>query len=85
MVRPLALDGRGGRAAGMTGREIREYTLATVGNRNQVINRLWKLRPENMRKGFRFGHFNLERILRAFLPDAIRKISASSTFRCRSR
>lgn len=75
---PVAINGSSigalmgaGRAAGMTGREIREYTLATVGNRNQVINRLWKLRPENMRKGFRFGQFNLERILRAFLPAAI--------------
>lgn len=60
-----------GRASGLTGREIREYTLATVGNRSEVINRLWKLRPANMRLGIRLGQFNLERILRAFLPPAI--------------
>jgi NTE family protein len=75
---PVAINGSSigaimgaGRAAGLTGRDIREYTLATVGNRSEVINRLWKLRPANMRKGFRFGQFNLERILRAFMPDAI--------------
>lgn len=75
---PVAINGSSigalmgaGRAAGMTGREIREYTLATVGNRNEVINRLWKLRPAKMSGGFRVGQFNLERILRAFLPDTI--------------
>lgn len=75
---PVAINGSSigalmgaGRAAGMTGREIRDYTLATVGSRNEVINRLWKLRPANMRGGFRVGQFNLERILRGFLPDAI--------------
>jgi NTE family protein len=75
---PVAINGSSigalmgaGRAAGMTGREIREYTLATVGNRNEVINRLWKMRPASMRGGFRVGQFNLERILRGFLPDAV--------------
>lgn len=75
---PVAINGSSigalmgaGRAAGMTGREIREYTLATVGNRNEVINRLWKLRPAKMRGGFRVGQFNLERILRAFLPPQV--------------
>ena len=54
-------------AAGMSGAEIRDYTLATVGNRVAVLNKLWSLRPVTMR-GFRLGQFNLERILRAFLP-----------------
>lgn len=75
---PVAINGSSigalmgaGRAAGLTGREIRDYTLATVGNHSEVINRLWKLRPAKMRGGFRVGQFNLERILRAFLPAAI--------------
>ncbi|WP_037437014.1 patatin-like phospholipase family protein, partial [Sinorhizobium fredii] len=47
-IRPLAIAGSSigaimgaGMAAGMTGREIRDYTLATVGNRGEVLNRLW--------------------------------------------
>jgi len=64
-----------GMAAGMTGAEIREFVLATVGNRREMMNRLWSLRPssiqEVMSNGFRVGHYNLERILRAFLPKAV--------------
>ena len=53
----------------MTGAEMRDYTLATVGNRTAVLNKLWALRPLSVR-GIRLGQFNLERILRAFLPPA---------------
>ncbi len=63
-----------GKAAGMTAAEMRDYALETVGNRKAVINRLWALRPPSMRHalgGFRLGQFNLERILRAFLPSRI--------------
>ena len=60
-------------AAGLSGRDIREHTLATVGNRTEVMNRIWSLRPATIvdawSNGFRFGQFNLERILRAFLPE----------------
>ena len=57
--------------AGMSGAEIRAFTLETLGNRGTVLNRLWSLGPDAMRDmvgGFRLGHFNLERILTAFLP-----------------
>lgn len=81
-IRPVAIAGSSigaimgaGMAAGMPGREIRDYTLATVGRRGEVFNRLWSLRPttlsQAMTNGFRFGQFNIERILKAFLPDAI--------------
>ena len=63
-----------GYAAGMTGREIRDYSLNLADNRNLVLNRLWGLRPASMRDalgGFRLGQFNLERILAAFLPEQI--------------
>ena len=62
-------------AAGLSGRDIREHTLATVGNRTEVMNRIWSLRPATIvdawSNGFRFGQFNLERILRAFLPEEL--------------
>ncbi|WP_377293103.1 patatin-like phospholipase family protein [Rhizobium sp. SG2393] len=81
-IRPVAIAGSSigaimgaGMATGMPGREIRDYTLATVGRRGEVFNRLWSLRPttlsQAMTNGFRFGQFNIERILKAFLPDAI--------------
>ncbi|OAP40922.1 Patatin [Sinorhizobium glycinis] len=81
-IRPSAIAGSSigaimgaGMAAGMTGREIRDYTLSTVGNRSEVLNRLWRLRPSSLSEavssGFRFGQFNIERVLKAFLPEAI--------------
>jgi len=81
-IRPVAIAGSSigaimgaGMAAGMRGEEIRAHTLATVGHRREVVNRLWQMRPsslsEAMANGFRFGQFNVERVLRAFLPEAI--------------
>lgn len=62
-------------AAGLTGAEIREHTVSTVGRRGEVLNRLWSLRPTTfataMTGGFRVGQFNLERVLKAFLPETI--------------
>ncbi|SMF44891.1 NTE family protein [Xaviernesmea oryzae] len=80
-IRPVAISGSSigaimgaGMASGMTGREICDYTLETVGNRGALLNRLWSLGPATMRDklgGFRFGHFNLELILNAFLPPQV--------------
>ncbi len=81
-IRPVAITGSSigaimgaGMAAGMRGEEIRDYTISTVGNRAEVLNRIWKMRPTSMRdamsNGLRVGQFNLERILRAFLPNRI--------------
>lgn len=81
-IRPVAIAGSSigalmgaAMAAGMSGREIREHALSTVGHRGQVLNRLWQLRPsslsEAMANGFRFGQINIERVLKAFLPEAI--------------
>jgi NTE family protein len=76
-IRPVAIAGSSigaivgaAMAAGMSGAEIREYTLSTVGNRTAVLNKLWSLRPVRM-SGIRLGQFNLERILRAFLPSGL--------------
>ncbi|MFL0692216.1 MAG: patatin-like phospholipase family protein [Agrobacterium tumefaciens] len=62
-----------GYAAGMSGRDIREYTLQLADNRGLVLNRFWGMRPANIRElgGFRLGQFNLPRLLRAFLPPEI--------------
>lgn len=80
-IRPAAIAGSSigaiigaGMAAGMTGRDIRDYTLETVGKRSALANRLWSLGPATMRDavgGFRLGQFNLERILGAFLPERL--------------
>lgn len=81
-IRPVVIAGSSigaimgaGMAAGLSGAEIREHTLATVGHRREVVNRLWQLRPaswsEAVTNGFRFGQFNVERVLKAFLPEAI--------------
>jgi NTE family protein len=62
-------------ASGMRGTEIREHTLTAISRRGELMNRLWRLRPtsfsEAMSGGFGLGQFNLERVLDAFLPDAI--------------
>lgn len=81
-IRPVAIAGASigaimgaGMASGLSGKDIREHTLATVGNRSSVLNRIWSLRPPSMRAavtgGFRMGQFNLERILPAFLPEGL--------------
>ncbi|THV23270.1 patatin-like phospholipase family protein [Peteryoungia ipomoeae] len=63
-------------AAGMSGREIRDYTLELADNRSLVLNRFWGLRPSTIRDalgGFRLGQFNLPPLLRAFLPPLLPK------------
>lgn len=79
-VRPVVISGASigalmgaGYAAGMSGREIREYAVETLGNSGLVLSKIWSIRPTSMRDalGFRLGQFNLERILDAFLPKQI--------------
>ncbi|MBB4104268.1 patatin-like phospholipase family protein [Allorhizobium borbori] len=80
-LKPVAVSGASigaimgaGLAAGMSGREIREFTVETLGNSGLVLAKLWSIRPNTMREtlgGFRLGQFNLERVLKAFLPDRI--------------
>lgn len=81
-IRPVLISGASigavmgaAMAAGMTGREIREHTLAAIGHPSRIMNRLWSLRPTRFSDvvagGFRVGQFNLERILKAFLPEIL--------------
>ncbi|MBO6540724.1 MAG: patatin-like phospholipase family protein [Rhizobiaceae bacterium] len=80
-IRPVAIAGSSigsiigaGMAAGMTGREIREYASGNLGNRGEVMARIWRSRPaslsEMMSGGLR-AQLNIERILKAFLPEGI--------------
>jgi NTE family protein len=82
-IRPVRITGSSigaimgaGMAAGLTGAEIRDFTLKTVGDPRAVMNRIWSLRPTTLQEfvsggGFRVGQYNLERILKAFLPDSL--------------
>lgn len=80
-IRPVAISGAsiGGimgaaMASGMTGEEIREYTLGLAGNRADIVARLFR-RPASVAaavdRGFRIGQFDVQRIVRNFMPDAI--------------
>lgn len=64
-----------GMASGMTGAEIHDYARSILGSRAEVAARMWRSRPgtiaEAMQGGIRVGQFNIERILKAFLPEAI--------------
>lgn len=80
-IRPVAIAGSSigsivgaGMAAGMTGREMCEFVRTNLGNRGEVMARIWRSRPtslsEMMSGGLR-AQLNIERILKAFLPEAI--------------
>ena len=80
-VRPVAIAGSSigaimgaAMAAGMSGREMHAYARSILGNRGEVVTRMWRSRPgslaEMMSGGFR-AQFNVERILKSFLPDGI--------------
>lgn len=64
-----------GYAAGLTGSQMREFALTTFGNRNEVMSRLWRLRPDSLQSIFtkppRLGELNAQRVLKAFLPEEI--------------
>lgn len=81
-IRPVAIAGSSigaimgaGMAAGMSGKEIHHYSVETLSNRAAVASRIWSLRPANFSEmfggGIRFSQFNVEKILKVFLPDEI--------------
>ncbi|QXZ79882.1 patatin-like phospholipase family protein [Rhizobium sp. rho-13.1] len=76
-IRPVAISGSSigaimgaGMASGMSGLEIRDHALSSIGNKKAVANRIWGLRPKSVR-GLKIGQFDLERVLRAFLPHQV--------------
>lgn len=81
-IRPTAIAGSSigaimgaGMAAGMTGADIHAYARAILGRRSEVAGRMWRARPgsfsEFVRGGISVSQFNVERVLRAFLPEKI--------------
>jgi len=80
-VKPVAISGSSigammaaGYASGLSGREIGEFLLHSLGNRSQVLARLWKLRPSSVRdlvpgSSGRLGQLDPEKVLRSFMPD----------------
>jgi len=81
-IRPVAIAGSSigsimgaGMAAGMTGREIHEHAKLILGTRGEVVSRMWKARPgtlsEMMAGGLRVTQFDVQRILKSFLPPQV--------------
>lgn len=81
-IRPAAIAGSSigaimgaGMAAGITGRDIREHAHSILRHRAEVATRMWRARPgsfaEMRESGFHVSQFNIERILKAFLPEAV--------------
>jgi NTE family protein len=80
-VRPVAISGASigaimgaAMSSGMTGDEISEYTLGLLGNRADIVARLFR-RPSTVAaavdRGFRLGQFDVQRIVQNFMPDSI--------------
>lgn len=81
-IRPVSIAGSSigaimgaGMAAGMTGKEIHHYARSVLGRRSEVAARVWQARPgtftEMMEGGIKVSQFNIERVLKAFLPHQI--------------
>jgi len=81
-ITPVAISGSSigaimgaGMAAGMSGLDIHHFAKSILGRRGQVASRIWKSRPGSLREavagGFRLGQFDISRILKAFLPEAV--------------
>ncbi len=81
-IKPVSIAGSSigaimgaGMAAGMRGAEIHHYARSILGRRAEVAARMWRARPgtfgEIVAGGLRVSQFNIERILKAFLPEAI--------------
>lgn len=81
-IAPVAIAGSSigaimgaGMAAGMSGRDMHDYARSILGRRAEVASRMWRARPgtfgEMMAGGIRVSQFNIERIVKAFLPEAV--------------
>ncbi|ODT07612.1 MAG: Patatin [Mesorhizobium sp. SCN 65-20] len=81
-IKPVAIAGSSigaimgaGMAAGLSGREIHEHARSVLGRPAEVASRMWRARPgtlsEMVESGIRVTQFNVERIVKAFLPEAV--------------
>lgn len=66
-----------GYASGMRGWDLAAYFRKTLGDRAEVMARMWRMRPKaffgSFREGFRPGRIDLEATLEAFLPEHLPK------------
>lgn len=63
-----------GWAAGMTGAQIREHSIAVLGSMNAIMSRLWSTQIEGLKNIFREGlavQFDAVRVIEAFSPDEL--------------
>lgn len=78
-IKPVAMSGSSigaiigsAYASGMSGAEVRDYTLSVMTNRTAVMNRLWKLRPAGisgfLSNGLKLIPLDIEKVIDAFLP-----------------
>jgi NTE family protein len=59
-------------AAGMSGRDIRDYSIELFARRKGFVGRLWQLRPRKITEvSLGLGQFDLVKALRAFMPPFI--------------
>ncbi|MEP3199859.1 MAG: patatin-like phospholipase family protein [Lentilitoribacter sp.] len=62
-------------AAGMSGVDIREFMMESIGRPTNVASRLWKARRPTWKsvitEGVTLGQFNVERIIDAFMPEEL--------------
>ncbi len=82
-VKPVAIAGSSigsmmgaGYAAGMSGRDVREYAVATLSRASEIASRLWGVRAGGLRDLFgsggpRIGEFDIHAVMKAFLPEAV--------------
>lgn len=81
-IRPVEIAGSSigaiigaGMAAGMAGADIRDYARKLLGNRAEVLARLWRARPGlsglMAGDGLGFTPLDAERVLKSFLPAAV--------------
>ena len=81
-VKPVAIAGSSigaimgaAYASGMSGKDIRAYTLSVLTNRTEVMNRLWKLRPSGiggfLSNGLKLVPLDIEKVTESFLPAEI--------------
>ncbi|QPC88619.1 patatin-like phospholipase family protein [Mesorhizobium sp. NBSH29] len=81
-IRPVSIAGSSigaimgaAMASGMTGKDIHEFSVAILGHRAEVASRMWRARPgslgEMVAGGINVSQFNIERILKAFMPEGM--------------
>lgn len=81
-LRPVAISGTSigaimgvGYAHGMKASDIADYMLKSLGNRSDLMARLWRLRPKGLGGvQMRFngpGRVDLESVLKVFLPEGL--------------